>query len=95
MTKHSKDNTEPQEESSTGSMSSISCGDEDKSPTSRQEKMKKDLAKTRDNVNSLLSDETFQLPEDGIEAFNMLPDALNTGMFDSDVFGDLGDLDDD
>jgi hypothetical protein len=91
MSNLSEDNTDSKEDSSI-----VSSNGDEESPLTREQKLKKELAATRENVNSLLSDENFKLPE--IEAFNMMPDALNTGMFDSDIFGDsdlFGDLDDD
>eukprot|EP00980_Cylindrotheca_fusiformis_P029022 scaffold22701_cov123-Cylindrotheca_fusiformis.AAC.1 len=82
------DNTESHEDVSEKSSDSSVGGS---SPSNRQDKLRKEFAKTRDNMNSLLSDDSFQLPQDGIEAFHAIPDALDTGMFDSDVFGDLDD----
>ncbi|CAJ1931099.1 unnamed protein product [Cylindrotheca closterium] len=70
--------------------SNSSCNSDDKSPVSREQEMKRKLAATR-NMKMLARHEDINpLPEDdGIGAFNMIPGALNTDMFDSDVFGDL------
>lgn len=68
--------------------SNSSSASDDKSAVSREQSLKMKLAATRDM--QLMADD--DLPEDGIDAFNMMPNALNTGMFDSDIFGDLDDL---
>ena len=73
--------------------SNSSSNSDDKTPVSREKELKRKLEATR-NMKMLASHEDLNpLPEDdGIGAFNMMPNALNTDMFDSDIFGDLDDL---
>eukprot|EP00526_Cylindrotheca_closterium_P027729 CAMPEP_0113603382 /NCGR_PEP_ID=MMETSP0017_2-20120614/1248_1 /TAXON_ID=2856 /ORGANISM="Cylindrotheca closterium" /LENGTH=90 /DNA_ID=CAMNT_0000511769 /DNA_START=69 /DNA_END=341 /DNA_ORIENTATION=- /assembly_acc=CAM_ASM_000147 len=75
--------------------SNSSSASDDKSVVSREQEMKRKLAATRDMKMMMDHEDIHPMPDDGIDAFNMMPNALNTGMFESDIFGDLGDLDDD
>lgn len=84
--------TMPDKKEHNESSNSSAASDESKDPVSREQELKRKLAATRNMQMLAAHEELDELHEDTIDAFNMMPHALNTEMFDSDIFGDLDDL---
>ena len=74
------------------SASNSSSESDDKTAVTREQERKRKLAATRDMKMIMAHEDLEELADDAIDAFNMMPHALNTEMFDSDIFGDLDDL---
>lgn len=84
--------TMPDKKEHNESSNSSAASDESKDPVSREQELKRKLAATRNMQMLAAHEELDELHDDTIDAFNMMPHALNTEMFDSDIFGDLDDL---